>query len=69
MLQPAYTRQFQKDLKKMKKRGKDIDKIKTVIKKLTDQTSLEDRYRDHKLVGIMVEENAMLNLIGYLFIN
>lgn len=42
MLQPAYTRQFQKDLKKMKKRGKDIDKIKTVIEKLTDQTPLED---------------------------
>jgi mRNA interferase YafQ len=51
MLQPAYTRQFQKDLKKIKKRGKDIDKIKTVIKKLAAQTPLEDRYRDHKLVG------------------
>ena len=51
MLQPAYTRQFQKDLKKMQKRGKSLDRIKSIIETLVCEAPLEDRYRDHKLVG------------------
>ena len=51
MLKPSFSRQFQKDLKKIQKSRKKTDKIKPVIKKLIDQESLEDRYRDHKLVG------------------
>ena len=51
MLQPAYTTQFQKDLKKMKKRGKDLQKIKAIIKDLVHEKTLKDRYKDHKLVG------------------
>ena len=51
MLQPAYTNQFQKDLKKMKKRGKDLEKIKTIINDLVHEKTLEARHRDHKLVG------------------
>jgi mRNA interferase YafQ len=51
MLQVAYTRQFQRDLKKVRKRGKNPDKIKYVIEKLVSQMPLEDRYKDHKLTG------------------
>ena len=51
MLKPTYNRQFEKDLKKMLKRGKASDKIKLVIQKLVREEPLEVRYRDHKLVG------------------
>ena len=51
MLHPAYTNQFQKDLKMMKKRGEDLKKIKTIIKELVYKETLESRHRDHKLVG------------------
>ncbi|MEL7068728.1 MAG: type II toxin-antitoxin system YafQ family toxin [Cyanobacteria bacterium J06581_3] len=51
MLNPTYNRQFEKDLKKMIKRGKSGDKIRPVIQKLVQEEPLEPRYRDHKLVG------------------
>lgn len=41
MLKPSYSRQFERDLKKMLKRGKKADKIKAVIRKLLDETLLE----------------------------
>ncbi len=37
MLNPSYARQFEKDLKKMLKRGKTGDKIKQVIHKLVQE--------------------------------
>ena len=51
MLQPFYTKQFSKDIKKMVKRGKDPQNIKHVIGKLINQEMLDPKYRDHKLVG------------------
>ncbi len=36
MLKPAYTKQFVKDIKRMFKRGKSQEKIKTVISKLVE---------------------------------
>lgn len=51
MLKPSYSRQFERDLKKMKKRGMKGEKLKTVIGKLVREISLEPRYKDHKLVG------------------
>jgi mRNA interferase YafQ len=51
MLKPAYTKQFERDLKKILKRGKKGNKIKAVIRKLVNEDPLEPRYRDHKLVG------------------
>ena len=35
----------------MKKRGKDIGKLKEVVEKLAAGISLEPRYRDHPLTG------------------
>ena len=51
MLIPYYTKQFEKDLKRMLNRGRSGDKIKYVIKKLIHEERLERCYRDHKLIG------------------
>ena len=51
MLTPAYTKQFEKDLKRMQKRGKSQEKIKVVIKKLVNEVRLEANYKGHKLIG------------------
>ena len=51
MLKPAYTIQFQKDLKRIKKRGEKIEKLKSIIIQLVNQKPLDERYRDHKLIG------------------
>lgn len=45
------TSQFKKDVKRMRKRGKDFDKFKDVIKQLVAGEKLEAKYRDHYLVG------------------
>ena len=47
------TSQFRKDIKKLKKQGKRIDKLKEVVVRLAGGEPLEPRYRDHALIGIM----------------
>lgn len=51
MLTPSYTKQFERDLKRVIKRGKRPKKIKVVIQKLVCEEPLEAKYRDHKLTG------------------
>jgi mRNA interferase YafQ len=51
MLIPVFTRQFNKDVKRMKKRTKDLEKLKKILKPLIAEESLEPTYRDHKLIG------------------
>ena len=51
MLKPSYTKQFDRDLKRMLKRGKNKEKIKSIISKLINEQELEPKHRDHKLVG------------------
>ncbi len=51
MLTPSYSKEFERDLKKMLKRGKKGHKIRTVIQKLISEEPLEPKYKDHKLVG------------------
>ena len=51
MLKPAFTKQFERDLKRMLKRGKDKQNIKSAISKLISETELEYKYKDHKLIG------------------
>ena len=45
------TSQFRKDLKKLKKRGKDIHKLKEVIRLIANGEMLDARHRDHALIG------------------
>lgn len=51
MLNPIYLSRFEKKLKKVLKRGKDKEKLKTVIKLLLTDTPLPAKYKNHKLKG------------------
>ena len=44
-------KRFRKSLKKMIRRGKDINKINDVILKLANGETLDPKYRDHALSG------------------
>lgn len=45
------TSQFKKDYRRVKKRGKDLDKLKHVVGMIISGQSLEERHRDHALGG------------------
>lgn len=47
----AQTKQFIKDVKRMQKRGKHLEKIKTVIPLLLAKEPLPPKNRDHPLEG------------------
>ena len=51
MRSPSYTKQFAKDLKKMEKRGKSLEKIKPILKTLINEERLNPTDKDHKLLG------------------
>ncbi len=51
MLQPEYTSQFKRDLKRVRKRGQDIEKLKIVMQLLIAEESLPASYRDHPLTS------------------
>ncbi len=51
MLNPVYTRQFERDIKRMKRRGKNPDKLKIIIRSLISKEPLDLIHRDHKLIG------------------
>lgn len=44
-------KQFEKDVKKLKKRRKNFAKLEAVLDKLISGHKMEDRYRNHPLVG------------------
>ena len=48
---PKPTSRFQKDLKRIQKRGYQIQLIKEVVRKLSDGEALEAKYKDHPLSG------------------
>ena len=45
------TSQFKKDYKKAKKRGFNMGELQAVLEKLCAEAPLEERHRDHALVG------------------
>ena len=45
------TTQFRRDAKLLRKQGLDLSKLDNVIRKLVEEETLEERYRDHALVG------------------
>jgi mRNA interferase YafQ len=45
------TTQFKRDVKKIKKAGKDAAKLKEIIEKIVKGESLDEKYRDHALTG------------------
>ena len=51
MKTPAFTNQFDRDMKLCQKRGKDLTKIKAVMFDLIVENRLPEKNRDHPLVG------------------
>ena len=51
MRTPGYTKQFERDVKRMRKRGQDLQKLGSVLSSLIAEEQLDERYRDHVLMG------------------
>ncbi len=51
MLTPVYTRQFERDVKQLAHRGKNLNKLKILIRSLVAGETLDPIHRDHKLMG------------------
>ena len=46
-----FTNKIQRNIKLMKKRGKDLDKLTVVLKLLQNDEGLPSKYKDHALTG------------------
>lgn len=51
MYTPKRTNKFEKDIKRCKKRGKQMHKLAKIIRSLTIGERLATKHRDHSLVG------------------
>jgi len=51
MKKVSQTRQFSRDVRRMRRRGKDLHKLQEVVKLLAEGTPLPRSYRDHPLTG------------------
>lgn len=51
MLEVEYTTKFKKDLKLAKKRNKDLESLRNVMKKIENEEPLESKLKDHLLIG------------------
>lgn len=47
----SQTTQFVRDVKRMRKRGKDLEKLKILVAKLANDEPLDPKHRDHPLIG------------------
>ena len=47
----SQTAQFARDAKRMRKRGKDLERLEEVVRILARGETLESRHRDHPLHG------------------
>ena len=56
--QIKYTSDFKKNYKKIKKQGKDVEKLKTVVSKLANGLELEERYRNHMIADSKYYKNC-----------
>ena len=45
------TRQFRRDVKRMQRQGREVEKLKNVLEALVEGEPLAAQYRDHVLVG------------------
>ena len=51
MLVPVRSTQFRRDVRRMRRRGKDLKKLRQPLATLLQQAQLPARYRDHPLRG------------------
>ncbi|ETX06584.1 MAG: hypothetical protein ETSY2_16245 [Candidatus Entotheonella gemina] len=67
MLIPQATTRFRRDFRSVRRRGKDLEKLRAAIRLLVAEEPLPERMRDHALVeegtgGVV--ESAILNRTG-----
>jgi len=48
----SQTTQFARDIKRMRKRGKDLSKLQRVVKMLAQDLTLPQKFNDHALTGV-----------------
>lgn len=51
MKKVSQTRQFSRDVKRMQKQGKDLEKLQEIVKLLAEGAPLPANHRDHPLIG------------------
>ncbi len=51
MKKVSQTTQFSRDVKRMRKRGKDLEKLREIVKLLAEGTPLPANHRDHSFTG------------------
>ena len=51
MLELVITNQFEKDLKRIRKQGKDIRLLQDILQALLEEKELDAKCRDHALIG------------------
>jgi mRNA interferase YafQ len=51
MYTPVYTKQFERDIKRSQRRGKNLEKFKIIARALLAGEPLDAIHRDHRLVG------------------
>jgi len=51
MFIPVYTKQFEKDIKRARRRGKNLEKFKIVVRTLLSGQLLDLIHHDHQLKG------------------
>ena len=51
MKKVSQTKQFSRDIKRLRKRGNDLQKLKAVVNLLAEGKPLPERHRDHQLIG------------------
>jgi mRNA interferase YafQ len=51
MLTPQETTRFRRDLRGMRRRGRDVQKLQAIVRLLVHQQPLAPRHRDHPLMG------------------
>jgi mRNA interferase YafQ len=53
MKKVSQTKQFSRDINRMRKRGKDLEKLQVIVKLLAESTPLPPNHRDHPLIRTM----------------
>ena len=48
---PIYTKQFEKDIKRCKRRGKNLEEFKIITRTLIKGKPLDSIHRDYKIIG------------------
>ena len=59
MLEVEYTTQFKRDLKRAKRRQKDLKILQTVMKNIESENSLSLKWKDHALFGDWVNHREL----------